>query len=1295
MKRTLRSLFITLFTLIGSTVMAQNSAGISGVVKDANGETLINAQVEMISGGIDGQRAGRTVTDFDGQYIIKPLEPGLYSLVVVYLNQKTIVDNVRINFNALHVENVQFAPVNKGTSKSEINELGEVIFISQRDAKPPLINPGQNVKTAEQIEALPVFGTSEIVSTNAGVYSAGNGRGLSVMGGRGNGNTYIVDGIVLAPGSSGFTNQPPGSVDQISTLTGGISPKYGDVSGGVIAITTKGSSDKLSGNIFAEHSVDGYNNNQASFNISGPLTKRYVLDSAGNRQMGKDSTYQRRTGLGFVVNGQFNYDLDASPQYNPVYVAKDETLNELREHPLTAIASTSGSPFLAYSSEFVTRDQLETQKRQPNNERIGGRINGKLDYHIDDNIAIYANGFFGYSRYNNQSRASYLFSPETQPITNQISGRGSLRFTQKFGRPEDAGKIGISNAFYQVQVDYLRDYVETHDEKHGENTFDYGYVGKFEEVYQPVYGLSVDDTTQRTAIRLLGYQTVGVNFTPSDKNPGLAKYTSEYFRLTSQQPRSLLGIQNGRGLRNGDNAGTSFSLWRNPGSANTGWNRSREDQFAITVDASFDYVNKQGGPRHAVEFGLYYQQRNERSYAIAAAATWGLMRQLTQRAVGNALDFTNPIVLVGGNIYDAGDVINGNILTGPNDTFKYNRLFDAAASLPGTFDYNLRRKLNLSNNDFINVDGLDPSTFDVSMFAADELLNAGQNIVRYQGYDYKGNLETGQVNFNDFWTKTDANGRYTRPIAAFRPNYIAGYVSDFITYKDFKMNIGFRVDRYDANTKVLRDPYSLNPVQSASSANAAYAIQNGGVHPSNINGDYVAYVTDATSSTPEIIGYRNGDDWFDYTGKYIPDPTKLKDYSGGRDPQPLLQNVGKPIRITDPAYGTEVDKAFVDYKAAVNVSPRINFTFPISVDPITNSDKAVFFAHYDVLVQRPIDASYATPVDYLAIQQSGQVTIGNPNLKPQKLIDWEMGFAQQLSFRSGITITAFLKERKDLIQYRPYLYAYPNTYFSYGNRDFTSYKGFTAQYELRRVGPLAATLNYTFGVAEGTGSSANSASVLLTNFISAGLPNLRYVTPLSVDSRHIFALNLDYHYVSIDNKTNKGPMLFGKYIFENAGFNMIGRVRSGEPYTRYAFSQTILGGVNQTRTINGAVNDSRLPWHYMMDIRFDKSFAIRARKGSTDAKSLYNLRRNGGLRANVYVRIENLLNTRDVLGVYGYSGRTDDDGYLTSPAGLQTVNTYNNTNQSRAFVDQYAIAADNSGFLNIPRRINIGFQLFF
>ncbi|MEZ5018051.1 MAG: carboxypeptidase-like regulatory domain-containing protein [Flavipsychrobacter sp.] len=1275
MARTLRYLLVLLFTAISGTAFAQGQSGeIGGKIVDDKGEPAISATVQALEGGIV---KGGTVTDYDGNYVIKPLSPGRYQIKITYIGMKTeIVENVIVSSNKLTTLNKKLA-----ANSSKLEEVVVTTF------KVPLIDidqpGGKKVITGEEIDKMPTRNTTSVASTAPGVYQAADGGGLSIGGARGSGTLYYVDGVQVVGGRG--INMSQGVIDQVQVLTSGVPAKYGDALGGIINITTRGISRKTRGSVLLERSVDGYGHNLVNFNLSGPLVSKKV-----------DTMGTKKPVVGFLLGGDFWYDEDDRPLYTGTYVAKDDVLEGLKQTPLVVVPNPNGNPVFRNASEFVRKEDLQLEKKRANAERLEGRINAKLDFQLAENLNLTAGGSFNYERSKGWIRSAAIFAPEANPITNSYTGRGYLRLTQRFGKQnygapkkdEDGNPIKppiITNAYYTIQADYQKDYVSSEHPDHGRDIFKYGYVGKFNTTYFPIYGTAVDSVSGLPGqVLLVDRFAAATTYERSELNPVLANYTSQYFNsIGGISPGNIQGV---RGLAtipvNGELPQSTYGINTNVGASVGSYSYSELDQFAVSVDASFD-LQLPNKPRHSIEFGMYYQQRASRGYSVGMSASgnslWQYMRQLSNNHI--SLDQSNPIFRVNGQNYSYNDLLTQGISPSPFDTILYNRI--ANGETQSTFATNIRKKLGLKNTDYVDVDELDPSTFSIDMFSADEILNSGNAYVGYQGYTYTGEKQKGQVNFNDFFTKKDANGNFTRDIGAFRPNYIAGYILDRFQFKDIRFNLGVRIERFDANTKVLKDPYSLYAVNTLSDARnitdpttgerIAKNNFNGGTDPGNIGSDYVVYVNNNESSSPSIIGYRNGDDWYDPYGNYIEDPAVLKEFSGGRDPQPYL--VDRSVRIQDSNFNP--NNSFTDYKPQVNVMPRIAFQFPIS-------DVALFYAHYDVLVQRPSNV-FETPNTYYNLTTNTQNIINNPGLKPQKMFDYEVGFTQQLTPKSAITLSGFYKERKDMIQVRPYLYAWPTTYYTYGNRDFSTTKGLTLRYDLRRVGNLRMDVAYTLQFADGTGSgtatanggsgSTISSNGLLQQFNAASKPNLRFTMPLSVDSRHMIVTTVDYRFAK-----GKGPVVANQNILQNAGLNLIFRARSGEPYTRYIEAAS--------NTVAGSIQGSRLPWHYMLDLRADKDFNLSVLfKKKDDSKGPRRV-----LNMNAYVLVQNLLNTRDVFGVNGYTNRPDDNGYLASPIGIQQTN---NQIDPLSFVDLYTINQINPFAINLPRRINIGLNFSF
>ena len=581
--------------------------------------------------------------------------------------------------------------------------------------------------------------------------------------------------------------------------------------------------------------------------------------------------------------------------------------------------------------------------------------------------------------------------------------------------------------------------------------------------------------------------------------------------------------------------------------------------------------------------------------------------------------------------------------------------------------------------DWIDLDAVDPDILTLDMFSPDELLNSGNPYVGsgsrpyapVRGYDYYGNIFTKQPAFSDFFYKYDdvnGNGKkdfdepYTRDLAAYQPIYTAAYVQDRFNIGRVIFRLGLRVDRFDANQKVLRDKYSLYAIRSAEEVTSI-----GGssvTHPGSIGNNYAVYVDDIQNPTA-IVGYRNGDVWYDAQGNELQDPTVLVSATGGSGKiAPYLVDPTQDIKLST----FDVDQSFEDYNPQFTAMPRIAFSFPIT-------ETAMFTAHYDVLTQRPFTNNEATPYHYYYLQEIAiDQVVPNPDLKPEKTINYQVGFQQALSEDSRISISAFYRELRDMMQVQRINYAYPIEYTTFGNVDFGTIKGLVISYDLiRRVQNILLNASYTLQFADGTGSGTTSQ----INLVSAGQPNLRTIVPLDNDVRHTFNINLDYRFS--EGEAYNGPKVGGRNILENAGINLAVRARSGEPYTRQGNpNPTAQFGVRTSSNLVGTVNGSRLPFNFKMDLRIDKDFVIPGKN-----KNLY---------LNVYLVSQNVLNTKNVISVYKYTGSPVDDGYLDAPSSQGGINAQVDPT---AFYDQYLAKVQDPGKYSLPRRTQIGLKLRF
>ena len=118
--------------------------------------------------------------------------------------------------------------------------LPTVNIVGRRWEK-PLIDPEEPSKItvlAAEFEDSPVRKNpvALIASSSPDIYRAPNSDDLYFRGSRSDAMAYFVDGVKVAARLSGV---PPSSIASFTIYTGGLPARYGDVTGGAVAIETK------------------------------------------------------------------------------------------------------------------------------------------------------------------------------------------------------------------------------------------------------------------------------------------------------------------------------------------------------------------------------------------------------------------------------------------------------------------------------------------------------------------------------------------------------------------------------------------------------------------------------------------------------------------------------------------------------------------------------------------------------------------------------------------------------------------------------------------------------------------------------------------------------------------------------------------------------------------------------------------------------------------------------------------------------------------------------------------------
>jgi hypothetical protein len=334
------------------------------------------------------------------------------------------------------------------------------------------------------------------------------------------------------------------------------------------------------------------------------------------------------------------------------------------------------------------------------------------------------------------------------------------------------------------------------------------------------------------------------------------------------------------------------------------------------------------------------------------------------------------------------------------------------------------------------------------------------------------------------------------------------------------------------------------------------------------------------------------------------------------DDQTLKNPTNPPV---DPGGHLILEDAWETLKPFQQLSPRLGFSFPVS-------EKTAFYMQYGKFIQTP--EFFTTYRGYRRISRRivfglGSVAFG---LEPVRTTSYEIGFRQQLSRVAAFDITGFYRNIKGQVQLTIQESA-PGAgiedYGRYINGDFATTKGLELRFSLRRIQRLQAQINYTLTQAEGTASWPWGH----TNSTVEG-SRKTVIYPLAYNQPHRGSVNLDYRFA----KNDGGPVL------QQLGLNLLFQFNSGHPYTHVepvpATRNPFVAGIEMNESINlraEPVHASNTPWNFTMDLRIDKTI------------SLWN-----PLQANLYLRVTNLLDTKNTINVYNMTGDAYDDGFLSN-----------------------------------------------
>lgn len=329
------------------------------------------------------------------------------------------------------------------------------------------------------------------------------------------------------------------------------------------------------------------------------------------------------------------------------------------------------------------------------------------------------------------------------------------------------------------------------------------------------------------------------------------------------------------------------------------------------------------------------------------------------------------------------------------------------------------------------------------------------------------------------------------------------------------------------------------------------------------------------------------------------------------------------------------------------LSPRVSLSFPITSEGIIRFSYGFFYQNptFREIYRNPRFEDF----DFRAVP-----TFGNPNLEPERSIQYELGLQQQFTDDFKVDLTLFYKDVNNLIQTRRVVageVALDKEFNVVTNISYASVKGFTISF-LKRKSPggiLSGTLDYTFQVGEG----AFDDPLELAIDTRTGRVTEQKFVPLDFDRTHTLNATLTL---------SKG---------NNWAISAIGSVRSGTPYTPSLPSSI--------QPVEFEINSSRRPLLSNLDLKLEKFLTVQ------------------GIRFSIFAQVENLLDSKNELRVWNNTGRSLSNlEESTNPTLFDNLRDRINANPNNffpiSFIDNFYQRED---FLGAPREIRTGITFQF
>ncbi len=371
-------------------------------------------------------------------------------------------------------------------------------------------------------------------------------------------------------------------------------------------------------------------------------------------------------------------------------------------------------------------------------------------------------------------------------------------------------------------------------------------------------------------------------------------------------------------------------------------------------------------------------------------------------------------------------------------------------------------------------------------------------------------------------------------------------------------------------------------------------------------------------------------DWNPFVDYYDFQPTNVAAFVQDRmDFEDLVVRAGLRLDYLDPNAYKRFDPTNIGNDSMIpasvkyKLSPRLGISFPITV-------RTKFRFSYGHFYQTPAYRYLYDNISSAAYSRGNQI-IGNPDLKAQQTIAYELGLEQQLSDVTLVDFTAYYKDIFDLMgtRFQP---AVPLGYFPLVNEEYGSVRGF-------EVGFVKSLADYWNGrISYGLSAARGTASYTYEWYYERYRYGVDPVTGQEMEPpRRDYALDFDETHNAKLSLGCDFPKDFAFAPLREFTASALANFGSGLPYSPREVRRLNAGRLTAER------NSARMPPRFTTDLNLGKHVTL------------------GGIRIGLTCVVTNLFNARVVQWVYGATGLPNDDGYIWTYSPANWANTLDAT----------------------------------